>query len=372
MRFTLNESERNSIRDLYIMKGVINEQSDQSKKLYISWANKKSGNPEMAMSIMDDVLKLQKSLPKRDFAKYSSYDELKNDLDDIIRKQKEKDAVKIYEDKDLLIVQAKTWEASCKYGAGTTWCTAGKDTPSNWNRYNQTGTEFIWIFKNKPMNDPQYKYSYHVTGSGLDDWCDALNKCVRSNMLSNNSYPKSHPKFNEIIEKLKSISFDRKDELTIVEHRPLIENWIENNLNELIDRFEKEYYIKELWEDIWYETIENVRPRDFLDDYKFSDWEVEWAINRVEKNGPDDRTFNLDLSNYTFYFDIEETLRMYLDSNNIQLTIENVERFLQSLTPNDVYRITNFGDVYEQIIEEVRYVANEDVTQKIENELSLL
>ena len=63
---------------------------------------------------------------------------------------------------------------------------------------------------------------------------------------------------------------------------------------------------------------------------------------------------------------------MYLDSNNIQLTIENVERFLQSLTPNDVYRITNFGDVYEQIIEEVRYVANEDVTQKIENELSLL
>jgi hypothetical protein len=191
-------------------------------------------------------------------------------------------------------------------------------------------------------------------------------------MLSNNSYPKSHPKFNEIIEKLKSISFDRKDELTIVEHRPLIENWIENNLNELIDRFEKEYYIKELWEDIWYETIENVRPRDFLDDYKFSDWEVEWAINRVEKNGPDDRTFNLDLSNYTFYFDIEETLRMYLDSNNIQLTIENVERFLQSLTPNDVYRITNFGDVYEQIMEEVRYVVNEDINQKIEDELALL
>jgi hypothetical protein len=191
-------------------------------------------------------------------------------------------------------------------------------------------------------------------------------------MLSDNSYPKSHPKFNEIIEKLKSISFDRKDELTVVEHRPLIENWIENNLAELKDRFEKEYYIKELWEDIWYETIENVRPRDFLDDYKFSDWEVEWAIDRVEKNGPDDGTFNSDLSNYTFYFDIEETLRMYLDSNNIQLTIENVERFLQSLTPNDVYRITNFGDVYEQIIEDVRYVANEDITQKIENELSLL
>jgi hypothetical protein len=49
-----------------IVKRVINEQSEQSKKLYASWANKKSGNPERAMYIMDDVLKLQKSLPKKD------------------------------------------------------------------------------------------------------------------------------------------------------------------------------------------------------------------------------------------------------------------------------------------------------------------
>jgi hypothetical protein len=48
-----------------IVKRVINEQSEQSKKLYASWANKRSGNPEKAMSIMDDVLKLQKSLPKK-------------------------------------------------------------------------------------------------------------------------------------------------------------------------------------------------------------------------------------------------------------------------------------------------------------------
>jgi hypothetical protein len=371
MRFTLNESERNSIRDLYIKKGVINEQSDQSKKLYISWANKKSGNPEMAMSIMDDVLKLQKSLPKRDFAKYSSYDELKNDLDGIISKQKEKDAVKIYEDKDLLVIQANTWEASCKYGAGTTWCTAGKDTTSNWNRYNRTGTEFIWIFKNKPMNDPQYKYSYHVKNNGSDDWCDALNDCVLSTNLSNKSYPKSHPKFDEIIEKLKSISVSRKGNVTFIDYRPLIENWLDNNLVELENISEKYMNIETILNDNWYEILGNIRPRDYGDG-EFDDYDVEWAIERVEQDGPPEGKFQFDSSEYTFYYDIEDALILYMRNNNIPLSNENAERTLQVLTPKDVYDYSNFYNIHEQITEDIRIFASEDINQKIEDELALL
>jgi hypothetical protein len=196
----LTESELISV-----IKKIISEQSEHVKNLYKSWANKKSGNPEKALSIMDDVLKLQKQLPKKDFAQYSSYDELFGDLNKIKQAAKSEDVTKIYEDKDLLVMAANTHEASCKYGAGSKWCTTAKDTDSYWNRHNQTGTEFFWIFKNKPQNDPNHKFSYHVKIKGDPDWCNAVNYCVGTSRLSQDSYPKQHPKYNEIISKLQEI-----------------------------------------------------------------------------------------------------------------------------------------------------------------------
>jgi hypothetical protein len=100
---------------------------------------------------------------------------------------------------------ANTHEASCKYGAGSKWCTTARDTDSYWNRHNQTGTEFFWIFKNKPQNDPNHKFSYHVKIKGDPDWCNAVNYCVGTSRLSQDSYPKQHPKYNEIISKLQEI-----------------------------------------------------------------------------------------------------------------------------------------------------------------------
>jgi hypothetical protein len=196
----LTESELISV-----IKKIISEQSEHVKNLYKSWANKKSGNPEKALSIIDDVLKLQKQLPKKDFAQYSSYDELVGDLNKIKQATKSEDVTKIYEDNDLLVMAANTHEASCKYGAGSKWCTTARDTDSYWNRHNQTGTEFFWIFKNKPQNDPNHKFSYHVKIKGDPDWCNAVNYCVGTSRLSQDSYPKQHPKYNEIISKLQEI-----------------------------------------------------------------------------------------------------------------------------------------------------------------------
>ena len=99
---------------------------EHMQKLYKAWANKKSGNPDKAMKIMDDVIKYRKSLPKKDFAKYNSYEELKTDLDTIINKAKSKDVTKFYEDGELLVMAANTWQASCKYGSSTKWCTTAK------------------------------------------------------------------------------------------------------------------------------------------------------------------------------------------------------------------------------------------------------
>ena len=367
MRFTLNESERNAIRDLYVTKGILTEQSDQSKKLYISWANKKSGNPEMAMSIMDDVLALQKSLPKKDFAKYSSYDELKKDLDMVISGKKETEAVKIYEDKDLLVIQANTWEASCKYGAGTKWCTAGKDTPVNWKRHNQTGTEFIWIFKNKPNTDPGYKWSHHIKINNTDDWCDALNNC-REN-LSDNSYPKQHPKYNEIIEMLKSINTERKLKDPRENQRKmdnLITTWIDEHFDKLMELFEQRLNMNNLWNRIWAETknmdlydLEIDREID-LDLYDFgedADDDVYDIINNIIDsitNGEVPETPNLTEFDVDFRWDIEfEFQRIGYSSP------EELEQIINTVDPNTIYNQITFNSAEEYVIEEMNNYAQD-------------
>jgi hypothetical protein len=195
-----------------VIKKIITEQSEHVKNLYKSWANKRSGTPEKALSIMDDVLKLQKQLPKKDFAQYSSYDELVKDLDKVKQAAKSEDVTKIYEDKDLLVLAANTWEASCKYGAGSKWCTTSRDTDSYWDRHNKTGTEFFWIFKNKPQKDPNHKFSYHIKDSAdVPDWCNAINKCTKD--IPSNSYPKQHPKYKEIINKLQELHNSRDFEV---------------------------------------------------------------------------------------------------------------------------------------------------------------
>ena len=220
-----------------IVRKIVLEQSEHVKNLYKSWANKKSGNPEKALSIMDDVFKYQKQLSKKDFAQYSSYEELAKDLNKIKEDAKAEDVTKIYEDKDLLVMAANTWNASCKYGAGSKWCTTAKDDSSYWRRHNETGTEFFWIFKNKPQTDPNYKFSYHVKIKGEPDWCNAVNNCTTTSRLSDESYPKQHPKYNEIIEKLQEFHDTRElkepDKNARQQLIEQIENWAEENLPEI-------------------------------------------------------------------------------------------------------------------------------------------
>jgi hypothetical protein len=349
-----------------IVKRVINEQSEQSKKLYASWANKKSGNPERAMSIMDDVLKLQKSLPKKDFANYSSYDELKKDLDKVIGGQKEKDATKIYEDKDLLVIQANTWEASCKYGAGTKWCTAGKDTPSNWVRHKQTGTEFIWIFKNKPMDDRQYKYSYHVKFNGNNDWCDSLNMCLPTSQLRDNSYPKMHPKYDEIIQKLQSINDERPDPSKEKnEKKELIENWIDSHYEELEDSFLSSSDIKTMWEGIWDEQFNDPDFASIIgDDYDIDSDSLNDVIDEVRADGPPFE-FEFEFSNYDLYYDVRDTIYKYFTDESH--SIDGLRQLLERLSVDDI----EFDSVLEQISEDMVGNAIDDSRSMIEDKLGI-
>ena len=240
-----------------VIKRILSEQSEHVKNLYKSWANKKSGNPEGTLKLMDDFFKYQKQLSKKDFAQYSSYEELKKDIDKIKQETKSTDATKIYEDKDLLVIAANTWEASCKYGAGSKWCTTARDDDSYWERHNKTGTEFFWIFKNKPQKDPNHKFSYHIKEDGkTPDWCNAINNCMGDDRLPETSYPKQHPKYNEIIGKLQEFHNSRNFEVyksrfdvnkELIDNHLLryIKEYIKNNINDFSEKI-KDIFNEEL------------------------------------------------------------------------------------------------------------------------------
>ncbi len=71
-------------------------------------------------------------------------------------KSAEKDAEKIYNSENYMIVVPKTQEASCAYGRGTRWCTAATGSNNYFHRYNNQGPLYIVINKKT-----QEKYQFH-------------------------------------------------------------------------------------------------------------------------------------------------------------------------------------------------------------------
>lgn len=175
-----------------ILESLLFEDEKHVRQLFTNWANRKSGNPELALSLMDDFLKYQKRL-KRDFTSFSSAEEMKQSIDKVRQsegeKQKSSDAVKIFENAEVLVIAANTHQASCRYAAGTKWCTGAADTDEYWKRHNRTGTEFIWILKGLKEDNPNYKFSLHFKWGKTNrvsqspsqefdsDWCNAQNRC---------------------------------------------------------------------------------------------------------------------------------------------------------------------------------------------------
>jgi hypothetical protein len=199
-KLIITEEEKKQILQLHQFKKFLVESSEHTEKLYKSWANKKSGNPELALSLMNDFFNLQKKLPKKDFTQYETAEELKLDIDKLMSQPKkpEKEVDVIYKENDILVVAAKTWEAGCKYGSGTKWCTTSKDDSSYWKRHNNTGTEFIWIKKDIPSDNPLHKVSLHILDNNSYDWCNSINRCTKDSPYSLSKI--NIPNFDDIFE----------------------------------------------------------------------------------------------------------------------------------------------------------------------------
>ena len=124
------------------------------------------------------------NLKDKDIMKYTSVDELENMLNDensykeLSRRQSlrqvqkkvhkadvEQDAQKVFENANWVVYVPKTYEASCKLGRGTSWCTATTENDFFYKQYTSNGKLYININK----NDPSEKYQFHFeTESYMD------------------------------------------------------------------------------------------------------------------------------------------------------------------------------------------------------------
>jgi len=81
-----------------------------------------------------------------------------------IRKIKDTEIDKIFNDEQWLVMIPKTERASCMIGKGTQWCTAAEESRNMFNSYNSDGPLFVII--NKGSGD---KFQMHIESKQLTD-----------------------------------------------------------------------------------------------------------------------------------------------------------------------------------------------------------
>ena len=129
---------------------------------------------------LKDFHRLQQSLQEKDINKYD-YDGLKSAIDvhkESSKSQQKKSfdtsgARKIFEDKNILIVKPLTYEASCKYGAGTRWCTTMAGQPNYFKSHTSDQQALYYIIlKNFNKDNKFYKIAIHITPNS-ETWYDS-------------------------------------------------------------------------------------------------------------------------------------------------------------------------------------------------------
>ena len=82
-------------------------------------------------------------IDNKDITSYKSLDEVMAAISiaelKLINKDLEKFVLKVHEDDEWLVVKPLTYESSCKYGAGTKWCTASTNEEYQYHNYTRRG-----------------------------------------------------------------------------------------------------------------------------------------------------------------------------------------------------------------------------------------
>ena len=72
---------------------------------------------------------------------------------------------KVWENDKVVIVKPSRKDKSCKYGAGTKWCTAARGHSNYFNTYHDQGVELYYLIP-KDRNDKQGKVAVAVYPDG--------------------------------------------------------------------------------------------------------------------------------------------------------------------------------------------------------------
>jgi hypothetical protein len=149
----------------------------------------KNTHPNSSSDEVEDIIELvkefdrfQQSLDVKDINRYD-LDGLKLKIE--LHKENSKSqlkkidtsgAKKIFEDKNILIVRPLTYEASCKYGAGTRWCTTMAGTPTYFESHTKEDQGLYYIIlKNFNRDNKFYKIAIHITPN-VETWYDSTDE----------------------------------------------------------------------------------------------------------------------------------------------------------------------------------------------------
>jgi hypothetical protein len=133
------------------------------------------------LDLSDKISKSPKNIES-----YTSINEIMSVINFVESKTTEseikKEADKIFEDENILVVVPKTVRSSCKYGAGSRWCIAGKTSSDGYNThfdsYSQNNVFYFITDKTTNQNDnpTHYKYALQYHHEGKKTWWDAEDK----------------------------------------------------------------------------------------------------------------------------------------------------------------------------------------------------
>ena len=169
--------------DIQVLDRVLNDPLTKSSNYkYADWILKKLefNSLPLAIEVLELVKqfdRLGKNLEIKDINQYPDVVELRAAIEDYTSKSQEKkvdsEAKKIYEDGRILIVKPLSHKASCKYGAGTKWCTT-QASPGYYDKYT-TGEQGLYyiIMKDFDIKNKFYKIALHKGNYNVDTWYDA-------------------------------------------------------------------------------------------------------------------------------------------------------------------------------------------------------
>jgi hypothetical protein len=168
--------------DIQVLDAVLNDAFTKSTNYkYADWIldNLEFNSLPLVMEVLELVKqfdRIGKNLEIKDLNQYPDVVELRAAIENYAsksqRKKVESESKRIYEDDRVLVVKPLSHAASCKYGAGTRWCTT-QETPAYFDKYTSAGNELYYvIIKELDKSNKFYKMALHKTRNE-DTWYDS-------------------------------------------------------------------------------------------------------------------------------------------------------------------------------------------------------